>query len=109
MNNEAVRPNNNFFKAVRDFAAETASLTDAEKEDRALAGVTDQYGWKVFKARVDAITSHLRDASKGVKEGESQTMCLHRKLAAEAVEDVLRSLISMVEETAKYYDEEEEK
>jgi hypothetical protein len=109
MNQQAVRPNNNFFEAVRDFAAETASLTDAEKEDRSLANLTSQHGWKVFKARVDSIVSHLKDGSKGVKESESQTMCLHRKLATEAIEDVLKGLISMVEETAKYYDSEDDK
>jgi hypothetical protein len=98
----------NFFEAVKRTKKETKELTQAEKDERSIAGLADYHEWKVFKDRALGLVNRIKQDAKGVKPEESETMCLHRKLVAEAVEDVVKRLLVMVDSTAEHYNKKNE-
>lgn len=98
---------NDFFKAVRAHYNETKDLTRAEKDERLISELAQNRAFKEFKRRVRNYLEVQRKRSRGVRQEESATMALYRKLTVEAVEETIEMFFSMVEQVDEHFNKDE--
>lgn len=102
-----MQDNKDFFRAVKAFANESKQLTETEKDQRRLSELASNHAFKEFKEIVDRYLASMKKKARGVRDGETATMALYRKLVVEALEDTFSMFFNMVDQLDEQYNQDE--
>lgn len=108
--NQALKPN--YFSEFSSLESLKVEDTQAELDpkDHALFRMAKSTGWKVFKALVDDVTRELDEAVKSqMASGADYEVIGQSTVAKELTKDVIRKLITRVEDVRESVDAKQER